>query len=170
MIHRARRRPGLLLGAVLAPLLAASLPAMGHPSDGGGRLPVATLTDDLQFIKEEDGAGTAVPRESPDEATPTDVAVLTEEDIRRSGAGDLPTLLRYAAGLEATRTGSDGGGKLLVLINGRLILRDAQGAVNWTLLPVTLPEIERIEVSHGPAAGASAFDRLINIITKTPAG
>jgi iron complex outermembrane receptor protein len=42
--------------------------------------------------------------------------------------------------------------------------------VYWKLLPVTLPEIKRIEVLKGPASsvyGFNAFDGVINIITKS---
>ena len=41
----------------------------------------------------------------------------------------------------------------------------------WKAIPVTLPEIKRIEVSKGPASsiyGFNAFDGVINIITKSP--
>lgn len=61
--------------------------------------------------------------------------------------------------------------KLLVMIDGRSIYEDAYGSVFWTTLPVTLPEIKRIEVLKGPAAsiyGFNAFDGVINIITKPP--
>jgi outer membrane receptor protein involved in Fe transport len=43
--------------------------------------------------------------------------------------------------------------------------------VFWKSLPVTLPEIKRIEVLKGPASamyGFNAFDGVINIITKSP--
>ena len=61
--------------------------------------------------------------------------------------------------------------KLLVMVDGRSIYIDAQGVVFWKLLPVTLPEIKRIEVLKGPASaiyGFNAFDGIINIITKSP--
>jgi iron complex outermembrane receptor protein len=61
--------------------------------------------------------------------------------------------------------------KLLVLVDGRSIYLDVQGTINWKMLPVTLPEIKRIEVLKGPASavyGFNAFDGVINIITKSP--
>ena len=57
------------------------------------------------------------------------------------------------------------------MVDGRSIYIDTQGTVLWKLLPVTLPEIKRIEVLKGPAAavyGFNAFDGIINIITKSP--
>jgi iron complex outermembrane receptor protein len=61
--------------------------------------------------------------------------------------------------------------KLLVMVDGRSIYVDALGFVFWKMLPVTLPEIKKIEVLKGPASalyGFNAFDGIINIITKSP--
>ena len=61
--------------------------------------------------------------------------------------------------------------KLLVMVDGRSVFNDAQGFFLWKMLPVTLPEIKRIEVLKGPASvvyGFNAFDGVINIITKSP--
>ena len=41
----------------------------------------------------------------------------------------------------------------------------------WKNIPVTLPEIKRIEVLLGPASaiyGFNAYDGVVNIITKSP--
>jgi iron complex outermembrane receptor protein len=111
------------------------------------------------------------------------VYVITDEDIRHSGATDIPTLLRRIPGIEVMQmTGADfnvsvrgnnqtAANKLLVLVDGRSIYEDTFGSVFWTLLPVTLPEIKRIEVLKGPASaiyGFNAFDGVVNIITKSP--
>ena len=61
--------------------------------------------------------------------------------------------------------------KMLVLVDGRSIYQDVQATVFWKAIPVTLPEIKRIEVLKGPASsiyGFNAFDGIINIITKSP--
>jgi outer membrane receptor for ferrienterochelin and colicin len=60
--------------------------------------------------------------------------------------------------------------KMLVLVDGRSIYIDTQAHVYWKAIPVTLPEIQRIEVLMGPASavyGFNAFDGIINIITKS---
>ena len=57
------------------------------------------------------------------------------------------------------------------MVDGRSIYIDAQGTLFGKLLPVTMPEIKRIEVLKGPASaiyGFNAFDGVINIITKSP--
>ena len=100
-----------------------------------------------------------------------------------SGATDLPTVLRRIPGLEVMQiTGGDfnvsvrgnnqlDANKLLVMVDGRSIYVDVQGSMYWKAIPITLPEIKRIEVQKGPASvlyGFNAFEGIINIITKSP--
>ena len=121
--------------------------------------------------------------EQPISQAPSNVYVITDEDIRHSGATDLPTVLRRIPGLEVMQvTGADFNvsmrgdnqlnvNKLLVMVDGRSIYVDVQGSVFWKAIPITLPEIKRIEVLKGPASvlyGFNAFDGIINIITKSP--
>lgn len=73
--------------------------------------------------------------------------MITDEDIRRSGARDLPTVLRRIPGLEVVQvTGADFNvsmrgdnqlvaNKLLVLADGRSIYVDVQGSVFWKTIP-----------------------------------
>lgn len=115
---------------------------------------------------------------------PSNVYVITDDDIRHSGAIDVPTILRRIPGIDVMQvTASDfnvsargdnqlRANKMLVLVDGRSIYLDIQGEVLWKNIPVTLPEIKRIEVLKGPAAalyGFNAFDGVINIITKSAA-
>ena len=117
--------------------------------------------------------------------SPSNVYVITEDDIRSSGATDIPTLLRQVPGMEVIQmTGAQfdvsvrggnqaGSSRLLIRIDGRSIYLDTSGAglLVWKSIPVTLPEIKRIEVLKGPASsvyGFNAFDGVVNIITKSP--
>jgi iron complex outermembrane receptor protein len=140
------------------------------------------LKDELLFMREET-VSIASRHEQPISQAPSNVYVLTAEDIRQSGASDLPTVLRRIPGLEVMQvTGADFNvsmrgdnqlvsNKLLVMVDGRSIYVDVQGSVYWKAIPVTLPEIKRIEVQKGPASvlyGFNAFDGIINIITKSP--
>ncbi len=125
----------------------------------------------------------AVLHEQPISEAPSNVYVITDEDIRHSGATDLPTVLRRVPGMEVIQmTSADfnvsvrgdnqlRANKLLVLLDGRSIYEDIQGEVFWKMIPVTLPEIKKIEILKGPASavyGFNAFDGVINIITKSP--
>src|SRR3984893_5902892 len=112
------------------------------------------------------------------------VFVLTQEDIRRSGATSIPEALRLVPGLEVARIdenkwaiGSRGfngrfDNKLLVLIDGRSVYTPLFSGVYWNIQDVMLEDLDRIEVIRGPGAtlwGANAVDGVINIITKPAA-
>ncbi|HTG36158.1 MAG TPA: TonB-dependent receptor [Thermoanaerobaculia bacterium] len=112
------------------------------------------------------------------------ITVITSEDIRRSGANNLPDALRIAVGLEVAQ--SDGStwaissrgfnattaNKLLVLIDGRTIYTPLFSGVFWDVQDVMLEDIDRIEIIRGPGAtlwGANAVNGVINILTKSAA-
>src|SRR6201997_4100677 len=112
------------------------------------------------------------------------IFVITQDDIRRSGATSIPEALRLAPGLEVARIdqnkwaiGSRGfngrfDNKLLVLIDGRSVYTPLFSGVYWNIQDVLLQDIDRIEVIRGPGAtlwGANAVNGVINIITKPAA-
>jgi len=162
----------LILIAPAVPTLAASEPTdKGEESSG------------VFSFMEEETVSTAIRREQPISQAPSNVYVITAEDIRQSGAPDVPTVLRRIPGLEVMQiTGAEFNvsargnnqslaNKMLVLVDGRSVYIDMQGFVFWKGLPVTLPEIKQIEVIKGPIAalyGFNAYDGVVNIITKSP--
>src|SRR5437870_6398979 len=110
------------------------------------------------------------------------VFVITQEDIRRSGAASIPDALRLVPGLEVARIdqnkwaiasrGFNGrfDNKLLVLIDGRSVYTPLFAGVYWDVQDVMLEDIDRIEVIRGPGAtlwGANAVNGVINITTKS---
>ncbi|MDH4087062.1 MAG: TonB-dependent receptor [Nitrospira sp.] len=140
------------------------------------------LQEEALYLKEET-VSIASRYEQPISKAPSDVYVITDEDIRNSGATDIPTLLRQVPGMEVMQTNAVdfnvsvrsnnqlAANKLLVLVDGRSIYVDQSGVVFWKQLPVALMEIKRIEVLKGPASavyGFNAFDGVVNIITKSP--
>src|SRR6202140_5017500 len=109
------------------------------------------------------------------------IFVITQDDIRRSGASSIPEALRLVPGLEVARIdenkwaiGSRGfngrfDNKLLVLIDGRSVYTPLFSGVYWNVQDVMLEDVDRIEVIRGPGAtlwGANAVNGVINIITK----
>ena len=140
------------------------------------------LREETLYLQEET-VSIASRYEQPISRAPSDVYVITDEDIRTSGSTDIPTLLRRVPGMEVMQTNAVDfnvsvrgnnqllANKLLVLVDGRSIYIDQSGQVLWKLLPVALTEIKRIEVLKGPASavyGFNAFDGVVNIITKSP--
>ncbi|MGE0754499.1 MAG: TonB-dependent receptor plug domain-containing protein [Alphaproteobacteria bacterium] len=110
------------------------------------------------------------------------IYVITQEDIRRSGATAIPELLRMVPGVTVTRAGSHDwtvtargfngqfSNKLLVLIDGRTIYSPLFSGVVWDVQDTVMEDIDRIEVIRGPGAtlwGANAVNGVINIITKS---
>lgn len=152
-------------------------------TNGVGTPLTHSLPDELRLLKEEETVSIASRYEQPISQAPSNVYVITDEDIRHSGAVDLPTVLRRVPGIDVMQiTGADfnvsmrgdnqlNANKLLVMVDGRSIYVDMQGGVLWKNIPVTLPEIKRIEILKGPASvlyGFNAFDGVVNIITKSP--
>ncbi|HEV2273718.1 MAG TPA: TonB-dependent receptor, partial [Acidobacteriaceae bacterium] len=113
--------------------------------------------------------------------TPAAVYVLTQDDIRRSGATSLPELLRLVPGVQVSRSQSDQWAvairgfnsqfskAILVLIDGRSVYTPLFEGVYWDVQDLVFEDIDRIEVIRGPAAsiwGPNAVNGVINIVTK----
>jgi iron complex outermembrane receptor protein len=117
------------------------------------------------------------------------IFVITQEDIRRSGATSIPDLLRMVPGVNVARVdhstwavsvrglNDNYANKVLVLIDGRSVYHPVFSGVIWYAQEMPLENIERIEVIRGPGGtvwGANAMNGVINIITKsakdTPGG
>jgi iron complex outermembrane recepter protein len=108
------------------------------------------------------------------------VFVITQEDIRRSGATNIPDLLRLVPGVEVARVNSSTwaisirgfskiyANKVLLLIDGRSIYNNTSSSVFWDQEIIPLEDIDRIEIIRGPGGtiwGANAVNGVINIIT-----
>ena len=110
------------------------------------------------------------------------VFVISNDDIRRSGATTLPEALRLAPNLQVARDnarnyaisarGFNGifANKMLVLIDGRTIYSPLFSGVFWDAQDVVLEDVDRIEVISGANTtlwGANAVNGVINIITRS---
>src|SRR3989449_1149740 len=113
--------------------------------------------------------------------TPSAIQVITQDDIRQSGATSLPEALRLASNLQVAQVdarqwaisargfNSTTANKLLVLIDGRTVYTPLFSGVFWDVQDVLLSDVDRIEVISGPGAtlwGANAVNGVINVITK----
>jgi iron complex outermembrane recepter protein len=114
---------------------------------------------------------------------PAAVTIIDQDMIRASGFRDIPDLFRLVPGFTVayTRDNTWGVGyhgmadafsrRMQVLIDGRSVYLPGFGNTPWPILPLSIEDIERIEVVRGPNAstyGANAFFGVINIITKEP--
>jgi iron complex outermembrane receptor protein len=113
--------------------------------------------------------------------TASAVFVITPEDIRRSGATNIPDLLRMVPGVDVAQINANTwaisarglnsrfSNELLVLLDGRNVYTPTFGGVFWDVLDTPLEDIERIEVIRGTGGtiwGVNAVNGVINIITR----
>jgi len=110
------------------------------------------------------------------------VSVISKEEIEAAPVQSIQDLLEYALSVDVRQRGPNGvqadisvrGGSFdqtLILLNG-ISISDPQTGHHSLNLPVSLQNIQRIEILEGPAArvfGPNAFSGAINIIT-TPEG
>src|SRR5439155_19563960 len=105
--------------------------------------------------------------------TASAIQVITQDDIRRSGAASLAEALRLASNLQVAQLdsrqwaisargfNSTAPNKLLVLIDGRTVYTPLFSGVFWDVQEVPLPDIDWTEVISAPGAtfwGANAVN------------
>ena len=145
----------------------------------------ATAESDLTDLNIEELMSQKVITASKTEQTFSDTAaavfVIHQNDLRRSGATNIPEALRMVPGLQVAKIdasrwaisarGFNGrfANKLLVLIDGRTVYTPGFSGVYWEIQDILLEDVDRIEVIRGPGAsvwGANAVNGIINVITK----
>src|ERR1700722_17787528 len=149
-------------------------------------VPAAAQSVDYQALEQLFGepvttSVTGKPQRATD--APANIEIITQDDIRRSGATTIPDVLQFIPGLDVRRDGfasADVGMRgynrvanphLMVLVNGRQVYMPDYGRILWATIPVQLAEIRQIEVIKGPNSalyGFNAVDGVINIITYDP--
>ncbi len=121
---------------------------------------------------------TATRMRQPLAQTIADTTVINEQEIRQSGAPDVPTLLRSLAGVEVVQSGGLGNvsstfmrgtnsSHVLVLLDGVRINSATAGTT--ALEHIMLDSIERIEVVRGNVSslyGSEAIGGVIQLFTK----
>ncbi|WP_079434735.1 TonB-dependent siderophore receptor [Zoogloea sp. LCSB751] len=164
-----RALPAALAGVLCAPALHAQEPHRDSSAESPffEELPTVLSASRLpQVLNEAPGA----------------VTILDREFIRATGYRDVARILRLVPGMQVGQErghsqwvtyhglGSDYPTEIQVLIDGRSVYAPSSfGGVDWSALPLTVQEIERIEVVRGTnsnAYGANAFLGVINIITR----
>jgi iron complex outermembrane receptor protein len=109
------------------------------------------------------------------------VFVISQDDIHRSGATNIPDVLRMVPGIQVAQINANKwaitargfndqfSSKLLVMIDGRTVYTPLFSGVFWHREDTPLEDVDRIEVIRGAGAamwGANAVNGVINIITK----
>lgn len=107
------------------------------------------------------------------------ITVIERKEIEATPAQSVQNLLEYVAGVDVRQRGAEGvqadvsirGGtfdQTLILLNG-INITDPQTGHHNLNIPISLTQIERIEILEGPAArvyGPNSFSGAINIVTR----
>ena len=117
-------------------------------------------------------------------STAAAAAVLTAEDLQRSGGRSIPEALRLVPGMQVARIDANKwavtsrgfvgpfANKLLVLIDGRSVYTPLFSGVFWESQNSDLESVERIEVIRGPGGslwGTNAVNGIVNVVTRNAA-
>ncbi|MCP5125277.1 MAG: TonB-dependent receptor plug domain-containing protein [Gammaproteobacteria bacterium] len=170
------RRNALLFGVVISIISPLDDASAGSAADEAEVFLELSLEELSQVI-----VTSASRKAQPLADTPAAVFVISADDIRRSGATNLPEALRLAPGVQVAALGNNKwaisirgfadrySNKLLVLMDGRSLYSPIFSGVFWEAQNIPLEIIEHIEVIRGPAPlwGANAVNGVINIITES---
>ena len=139
------------------------------------------IIDEFALLQEDAMVESAARHKQEIGMSPSAITVITREDIEASGANGLADLLRLVPGMEVVITSPSFSSvstrldwtfenkNFLVLIDGREANIELLGYTFFELQPVTIEDIERIEVIRGPGSslyGANAFVGVVSITTR----
>jgi outer membrane cobalamin receptor len=139
--------------------------------------------DELLLFQDMDLVVTASRLEQPKDQLSVPLTVLTSNDLHYGGHTSISEALRFAPGVDVLRMdrsrywvgihGLQGmfSDRMMTLVDGMPADSPAFGGPEFSSLPVTIEDIERIEIvrgSGGAAWGANALSGVVNIITKDP--
>jgi iron complex outermembrane receptor protein len=114
--------------------------------------------------------------------SPSTTFVITGDEVRHAGATSIPEILRRVPGIDVRLLGATDGqigprgfayevaDRVLVMVDGRTAYIDFFGGTAYDTLPVSVLDIDRIEVVLGPGAsvyGNKAMLGTLNIITRS---
>jgi iron complex outermembrane receptor protein len=114
--------------------------------------------------------------------TPAAVTVITQQEIRRSGATSLAELLRLGPGVHAVKINSSQWAvgirgftsrlarSQLALVDGRSVYTPLFAGTYWEVQDTLLQDVERVEIVRGPGGtlwGANAVNGVVNVVTRS---
>ena len=165
----------------LVPMLtSAALVTVNPPAfaDSGGELfTEADLFGEIQTVTN------ATRLEQQLDQLPAAVTVIDRWMIEASGAVNIVDLIKLVPGFQAYHVhankfgvtshgqGDDHPGRLEVTVDGRSVYLPALSSVDWSMLGISLDDIDHIEVVRGPSVashGSNAFLGAIHIVTRSP--
>jgi len=161
---------------VVALLLAGSITCLSYAQQGPEKLSAMSV-EDLLNIEVTSVSKT----EQKLSQAASAIYVITQEAILRSGATNIPDLLRMVPGMDVAQINSNAwaistrgfngrfSNELLAMVDGRTVYTPTFGGVWWDVLDLPLEDVARIEIIRGPGGsvwGANAVNGVVNVITK----
>lgn len=147
----------------------------------GARAGTASDPLDSYFMDQAPVVLSASRLAQPVSESPAAMTIIDRDMIEASGAITLPDVLRLVPGFQVSiisganltaqyhGLASEHPKRMQILIDGRSVYHSAFGGVHWDSLPITLDDVDRIEVLRGSNAatfGSNAFMGVVNIITR----
>ncbi len=150
--------------------------------------PDANITIDIPLspsaIQLEETKVTGTRRQQKVTEAPASIEIVSQRDIKRQSTTNLGSYLKGLKGVDFTSSGinnysisirgfnSSFSSRLLTLTDGRVANIPALRVINYSTIPQSTDDIEKMEVVIGPATalyGANAHSGVVNIISKSPA-
>ncbi len=143
----------------------------------------SALEEEFELFQAEDVVVSAARHLQKATKAPAAITVLDKEFIRTSGIFSLAELLKFVPGMDvyqftpgyyivgARGMADESNNMSLVLLDGMELNNQMFGIAFSEVLPVSLHDVQRIEVIRGPGSalyGANAFSTVINIISIDP--
>ena len=142
----------------------------------------SAIIDEFTLLMEDAGIVESAARHRQEIGmSPSAISVITREDIEASGATTFVDLLRTVPGvgvIVSTHAFPATVGRVpwtaenlyfLVLVDGREANIELLGSTPWEAQPISLDDVERIEIIRGPGSslyGANAVAGVISITTR----
>ncbi len=186
MIHSSTRRiqsPLIFATCLVISLMSGFVfPALAGDSDSLGEDLDDELSDEFALLEDSKVVESAAKHRQEIGMSPSAITVITREDIETSGAANIPDLLRMVPGMDVIMATpyltsitsrmfwSNENNHYLVLVDGREANLELLGQTPWEVQPISLEDIERIEVIRGPGSslyGANAMAGVISIVTRS---
>ncbi len=142
----------------------------------------AAAPEDVDFFQEMPVVLSASRLNQPLDEAPNAMTIIDRKMIVSSGFRSIPDLFKMVPGMYVSYykgsqaivsyhgTTDQYSRRMQVMIDGRSVYMPPASTVDWADLPITIDDIERIEVIRGPAAashGANSTQGVISITTRT---
>jgi len=152
----------------------------------GQTVRAADYASDLDYYQELPTVLSASRLRQPLSEAPNAMTVIDRKMIVASGLRTIPDLFKLVPGMYVSYykgssqaivsylgSADQFARRMQVMIDGRSVYLPPISTVDWGNLPLTIDDIERIEVIRGPAAashGANSTQGVISIVTRNPRG